>query len=283
MQPGNREWEPLAFVETNPRQDTFVQLALADGLSMRLLSVRCQEAVEENLPCQDYALAVVEQDRSRLAFCVCDGVGGSYKGDYAASYLSHCLVEWLLDLPDLRVQTVDLAQALEFKLHSWAEQGHEDLQREPLPANISALLRHVLEEQRNTFGSETVFFAGRIDYGPSLGREPQNRQALFCWMGNIAAQIFVTPAKSTLLGDSSQLDSDRNRWSTRQGPLGMLGASTINFEMVERLIVSTDGLATISSELASLDDEMLEIKIEELSRLPANDDMTLLDVQWLTI
>lgn len=280
MQSGDVSQDELAYVETKQHRDTFAQLALEDGLSIRMLSVRCQEAREENLPCQDYALAVVNKDRSTLAFCVCDGVGGSYKGDYAAYYLSNCLVEWLLTLPDLRVQTGDLARALEAKLHVWAEQGHEDLQQEPLPANISDLLRHVLDEQRNTYGSEAVFFAGRIDYGTPSYWEPQSRQGLFCWMGNIAAQVFVSPGKSTLLGDSGQHDSDRNRWSTKRGPLGMLGASTMNFEMVERLIISTDGLYAISSELASLDDSMLRARIKELSQLPVNDDMTLLDLQW---
>jgi Protein phosphatase 2C len=270
-----------SLVETQQHEDTFQHLFIDNNLQLRLCSVRCTEAHEADLPCQDYALITSYQDSSSLTFCVSDGVGGSYRGDFSAYYLANKLVHWLQALPGLSGEPRHFTRKLEAQLRLWARKGHEDLQHKALPTNIPPLLREVLEEHRTLNGSETVFFAGRIDY-KDVPPQKKVGQALFCWMGNVSAHIFIAPGKHMQLSNGADETSDRNRWSTRYGPRGMLTGLTMPFHMVDRLIVHTDGLDHISAELAHLDDETLLARMQELLQLPTNDDMTMLDLQWNT-
>src|SRR5215813_12451163 len=86
------------LLETNQRKDTFIRTQLADNVSVRLFSMRCQEAQTQTLLNQDYACLVSQQDASSLCFCVCDGVGSSYRGDFAAHYLASHLLAWLQEM-----------------------------------------------------------------------------------------------------------------------------------------------------------------------------------------
>lgn len=279
MQPGTNPRYPT-LVESRQHEETFCHQSLSDGTEVRLLSFRCRDARQDASPCQDYALLVSHQ-QSSLIFCVSDGVGASYRGDFAAYYLTNRLVDWLQTLPDLHVQANTLTAQLHPLLHRWARVGQAQLEKQALPPDLPKLLHDILLEQRHTHGSETVFFAGRIDYEqPPLSHALQNRHAFFCWMGNISAQFFFVPHKFTPLSTEENAMSDKNRWSTRRGPRGTLTGLTMNFSMVERLIIHTDGLLSLSAELAHLDDTILQSRADDLLQLPANDDMTVLDLQW---
>ncbi len=267
------------LIESRQQEETFYRQSLGNGVEVRLLSFRCHDAQQGDLPCQDYALLVFHQ-QSSLVFCVSDGVGGSYRGNFAAYYLANRLVDWLQTLPDLHVKAHTLTTQLEPLLHRWAKIGQEQLEKQALPTETPRLLREILLEQRSSHGSETVFFAGRIDYERHpFSQTQQERHAFFCWMGNVSAQLFV-PDKYVPLNDEEDAMSDENRWSTRHGPHGTLTGLTMKFSMVERLIVYTDGFVPISKELAELNDERLQSRAGELLHLPANDDMTVLDLQW---
>ena len=270
-----------SLIETNQHDDTFVHHLIDESCQLRLLSLRCQEARDAELSCQDYALVVRRWDQASIAFCVSDGVGGSYRGDFAAHYLTQCLVDWLQALPDLSGNTQPMTKQLEKRLHHWAGVGQDELRREALPTGLPDLLREVLEEQRDQHGSETVFFGGRIDYGSTFSDQRKRPvQAIFCWMGNVSAHIFMASNKYMLEGNEQGPESDKNRWSTLRGPRGELSVLTMVFDMVDRLIIHTDGLDPMSKELATLDDEALQAKAHELLRSPTNDDMTMLDLQW---
>src|SRR5262249_11605913 len=115
-------------------------------------------------------LRSVDSGRS-LAFCVCDGVGSSYRGDFAATYLAVRLVRWLAALPppnppgeeDARRDEAWLHARLSAELLMWSRVGQEELRRLTLPPAAGALVREVLEEMREEYGSEAVFLAGRVD------------------------------------------------------------------------------------------------------------------------
>ncbi len=268
------------LIESRQREETFCHQSLDADTEVRLLSFRCHDARQEKSLCQDYAL-LVSHYQSSLAFCVSDGVGESYRGDFAAYYLANRLVDWLQTIPDLHVKAHHLTTQLEPQLHRWAKIGQAQLKKQALPTGLPVLLHEILLEQRDTRGSEAVFFAGRIDYEPSpFSQTSRNRLAFFCWMGNISAQLFFVPHKYTLLGNDENAMSDENRWSTRHGPRGMLTGLIMDFSMVERLIVHTDGFIPLSKELAHLDNEILQTRVSDLLHLPVNDDMTVLDIQW---
>src|SRR5437868_7037665 len=98
--PSTNGKDPHFLIETAERSDTFHWTSVNDTLHVRLLSVRSQEAQMQNLTNQDYARVYIQSDGSSLCFCVCDGVGSSYKGDFAAQYLAKCLIQWMQTLMD---------------------------------------------------------------------------------------------------------------------------------------------------------------------------------------
>lgn len=278
--------QPL-LIETTAHEDVLQRIPLDTHALLRLLSMRCGEAQAENLPNQDYAQLSYRQDQqggNSLAFCVCDGVGGSYKGDFAARYLGHHLLVWLSTLPmgygrHKSTPTSSWHTQLEAQLQRWVSKGQAELQYTDITSNISPLLSETLREQRTRYGSETVFFCGRLDYTYEQGW-PEG-YAIFYWMGNISAHISLSSGKNIAIGDGLKKQSDRNRWSTRHGLRGILSSQSMNFMMLDRLLVHTDGLDTLGTELAFLDDDRLMQCLDTLLLRPDNDDMTMLDLQWI--
>lgn len=268
-------------IESDQHADTFLSRSLEKGVHVRLCSVRCQESQIENAPNQDYARVVFTPGESSLSFCVCDGVGGSYLGDFAARYLAICLTGALLDLPKIPHNPSRTAAALRKSLRNWATAAQKELRSLSLPPALSSLQSEILEEQRDQYGSATVFFCGRVDYlcSPATQKGADSLQALFCWMGNVTARAFLSPFVhvSQGLGDKG---NDRNRWSTLLGQQGMLSMRTCELSRTKPLIIHTDGLDELEYQLAHLNDDQLQMQIQRLLRLPSNDDMTLLEFRW---
>jgi Protein phosphatase 2C len=259
--------------------DNFVRRSPGETLSLRLLSLRCQEARMQDLPGQDYASIASNSDASAIAFCVCDGVGQSFKGDFAARYLAQRLVRWLRTLPAVPSMAEPVSSGLRLALESWAHDGQATLVRRRLP-DEPPLLREVLAEVRETYGSETVFLGGRIDsqqLAVPLSRSAGAR-AIFCWMGNVTAQLYAADGQCIGLGDAGD---DRNRWSTGRGIRGELTVRVMAAESMRRLIVYTDGIEPLAGDLASLTGDELQDQAWHLLASPTSDDMTVLDVELL--
>lgn len=263
------------ILESDQQSDTFITTPLDGRVAARLCSVRCQESQMDAAPNQDYARIVVAPRNAALSFCVCDGVGGSYMGNFAARYLATRLTDYLLQLPGVPRDPRKTAVAIRKQLKVWATDAHNELSLLTLPPTLPSLEREILEEQRNQHGSATVFFAGRVDYGSTAS--PQVIPALFCWMGNVTARVFATPNACQQLGDQ---DNDRNRWSTLFGQQGILTIRVSALSKSEPLVVHTDGLDALGHQLAQLDDQQLQTRIWQLLQMPSNDDMTVLDLRW---
>lgn len=228
-------------------------------------------------PNQDYVRVVFASKGSALSFCVCDGVGGSFLGNFAARYLAERIADYLLTLPSVPREPRKTAVIVRKQLKTWAIEAQQELNQLGLPPALPALEREILEEQRNQYGSATVFFCGRVDYASGHSRSPQVLPALFCWMGNVSARVFSTPGVYHQLGDE---DNDRNRWSTHFGQQGILTIRVSTLSRSEPLIIHTDGLNALGHQLAQLDDHQLQKRIWQLLQMPANDDMTVLDLRW---
>jgi hypothetical protein len=281
----------FSVMDTSQVADSFTHVPLDATVTARLLSLRCQEAQDQASPNQDYATLTCRQDRSSLCFCVCDGVSSSYKGDYAAHYLATHLVTWLQDLPDLRRQPQRpprLLPSLQAYLNQLATSAQSELTTLALPENVPHLVREVLEELRLAYGSETVFFCGRLDYDLAVNvaqpveyvgkkKVPTLGQALFFWMGNVTARLCTTADQCIVLGD----DSDQHgRWSTVRGCRGALRAWSRPLKALQRLTIYTDGLDTLGPQLSTLDDTAWQEQTHSLLASPANDDMTVLELRW---
>ena len=271
---------PLTL-ESNQCVDTFVQISLDQSVTARLLSFRCQEAQAQCLPCQDYATLMSLREGTSICFCVCDGVGSSYKGDFAAAYLAKCLLGWLQKLAVLPRTSTKLLKTLCPCLDQWAHEAQTALLAHPISSELPALVQEVLTDVRTTYGSETVFLCGRIDAIKArslllLSRVKRVR-VLFCWMGNVSGQVFTTGNRSIPIGDKG---NDYNRWSTARGRHGVVKMRIFTFDTIKGLTIHTDGLDSIADELAALSDEGLQMRVQQLLTLPTSDDMTLLDLHW---
>jgi hypothetical protein len=266
------------IIESDQQTDTFVSTSVDGQVGVRLCSVRCQESQIDVAPNQDYARVVFSSQGPALSFCVCDGVGGSFLGNFAARYIAVRMTDFLLTLPAVPRDPRKTALTARKHLTTWAIEAQNELNLLGLPLVLPSLEREILEEQRNQHGSATVFFCGRVDYAPSvLARSAKIVPALFCWMGNVTARIFSTPGVCQQLGDQ---DNDRNRWSTLFGQQGILTIRVSALNRSEPLIVHTDGLDPLGHQLAQLDDQQLQNRIWQLLQMPSNDDMTMLDLRW---
>ena len=277
----------FSVTETDQTTDSAVHVPLGQTVDARLLSLRCHEAQSQSLPNQDYARIIYRQDDASLCFCVCDGVGSSYKGDFAAHYLATHLVSWLHDLTDLRSGTFKLGRSLQEYLNGLAAPAQSELVMLPFPEDVPPLVREVLTELLTEYGSETVFLCGRLDYAATTsehhaqpfwhGFDPPLGRAFLCWMGNVSAQLFTTPDHVIALGDATDRDG---RWSTLQGCRGTLRVWKRSLRALDRLVVYTDGFDKPGLSLFdAMDDEWL-LQAQKLLSLPAQDDMTALELHW---
>lgn len=268
-------------LETDQLIDSFTRAELASSIAARLLSFRCREAQEQSLPNQDYAKISYRKDGSSLSFCVCDGVSSSYKGDFAACCLASYLVKWLQELPDSEGRPTRLDATLQEQLNRLAVAAQGQLITLGMPPDTPKLVREVLEDLCQNYGSETVFFCGRLDYEISVDRRSaQLRNAFFSWMGNVTARLFLNPQQYIALGEKTDKDG---RWSTRRGCRGKLHTWSRSLSTLERLTVHTDGLNKVGAALAMLDDNAWLAEVQQLLALPASDDMTALDFSWQVV
>lgn len=264
-------------IATDPQVDRFASIAIGADTTLRLLYLRCAEARAQQLPGQDYAEIQVNRQDGAISFCVCDGVGGSYRGDLAARYLAQRLVSWL-SAPESAPENSDTLQAdLMTRLEQWAATCQRDVEKSAIPAESSPLVREVLEEVRAAYGSETVFFAGRISYGAGSVMEAPVALATFCWMGNVRAQLIADDGDEV---DLRQSGDDAVRWSTGRGLCGEPTVRVLRLHRLRRLVVHTDGADHLSQRIVDLSDDELQERARQLQAHPTNDDMTILDVQW---
>jgi hypothetical protein len=259
-------------LETNQHGNTFIRTQPANNVTIRLFSMRCQEAQTQTLLNQDFACLASQPDASSLSFCVCDGVGSSYRGDFAAHYLAGRLLSWLQEIPAVPSNLDQLARTLHGQLDAWAHDAHAQLSKLAIPAETPELVREVLEELRDTAGSETVFFCGRID------TRPLPAQAFFCWMGNITARLSLSSNRCLILGDHN---NDKNRWSTIHSRRGQVTLWSESLSTIEHLIIYTDGFDAVGEKLTRASEEEWQAHAQRLLLLPRNDDMTALEFRWL--
>ncbi len=264
------------IVESDQQTDTFISTPIDGYVGMRLCSVRSQEAQLGAIPNQNYARVVFAAQGSALSFCVCDGLDDSYLGYFAARYLATRLTDFLLALPGVPRDPRKTAIGLRKQLKIWAVEAQIELDSLGFPLSLPETDRQILADKNQQYGSATVFFCGRIDYGVTT-RTPQAIPALLCWMGHVTARVFASPGSCQLLGDG---DSEGNCWSTLLGQQGILTIRVSSLSRGEPLIIHTGGLDALGHQLAQLDDQQLPMRIRQILHMPIHENMTVLDLRW---
>ncbi|MGH2516964.1 MAG: hypothetical protein ACRDHP_15030 [Ktedonobacterales bacterium] len=264
--------ERRLLLVSNFSRDRLVRASLGEGVTGRLLYQRCREARAQNLPSQDCARVLSAPAGNTLSFCVCDGVGSSYKGDFAAAFLAERLVDWLDGLDAVPDATETFSVRLRTRLAQWAAAAQAELNAQPIPPDTAVMVREVLEDLRDQYGSEAVFFAGRLD----RATDSSTVRAVFCWMGNVSAYFFTSATEGMYIRPAD----DAVRWSTGRGVRGDPSVRLVSLDGLERLLVHTDGCDALSEELAFLSDDELRERCQAALAAPVNDDMTMLDIRW---
>jgi hypothetical protein len=215
---------------------------------------------------QDYL--AIRVDEQRFAFALCDGVSQSFMGDLAARLLGDWLLEWLwqstLPTPDQPA----LQSVLDMQLQEIAKQLASQVRDFMLPADLPPLLQEVLEQKR-ALGSESTFVSGLIDI--SAG------QAILAWMGD--SRLRLWGPRDEPIPDLGDTFHTRERWSSRQGPVGRPHVAVLALDTVQRLVAYSDGLALLDDKPELLGDQDLDALIAVAGNLPTSDDMSFLEVR----
>lgn len=240
------------------------RLRLSPG-AIRYMYDRSGDSKASGEPGQDYLSFCHLSDR--LAFAVCDGVGGSFLGNLAARFLGDQLVRWLWEYPAL-VKTERIQFDLSRLLRELIGPASHLIENYPLPKDLPPIVREVLEEQR-AYGSETMFVCGRIEW-PA---QHSPGQVALVWLGDAELQVCDRRGRwRTFVGTSAE------RWSTSRGTRGDFRILTAPAEEVARVIGYSDGLRSLADDLRLLPDNMLDRALKLLARDPRNDDLSLVDI-----
>lgn len=216
---------------------------------------------------QDFA--AVRIHKSVCCFVLCDGVGLSYRGDFAARYLGSSLLDWMERGQDLS------ADQLKVYLERLAGTAAEELDRQPLD-HESGLMRSVLEDKRRQ-GSQSMYICGKIELPKrgSRGRLP-----------TCLARGFTFTIMERCRGNQRAVRSylsTSERWSTSRGPIGGKPhwyERSIPADMPMRLQVYTDGLSDLDPIREPVPDEQIQVLLDASHTGGLDDDAAFIELQW---
>ncbi|MBR2566788.1 MAG: hypothetical protein IKE29_19535 [Paenibacillus sp.] len=237
-------------------------------LSCRYGYGRSAETVNQGDAGQDFV--AIRMQGNVCNFVLCDGVGMSYLGDFAARFLGSALLEWLETTPALT------AEGVEQFLHDLTGPASEQLGKlQPLD-NSPLLLREVLMEKRNR-GSQAMYICGRIEL-TSGGRKSR---VWLAWQGDSRIRLWRNDQEQSEQFQKHCKTSER--WSTREGPVGgtphifeMKGSSSDSF----RLQLYTDGLNDLDAIGTYIPDEHIQVLLDAAHTGGLEDDAAFIELEW---
>jgi hypothetical protein len=220
-------------------EDTPMSVQRSGGFEIVAGYARARESRQARGLGQDF-LAFAADSR-RLAFAVCDGVGQSFYGDLAARVVGEALVRWLFSDQCRGADGDGVSQRLSAFLHQLRDRAAAQVAAQELPADAPALLRGVLETQRQR-GSETMLAAGLIELGPLA---ENGGQLLLVWLGDCRLRVWHGAEEHTeTLGIGV---STSERWSSVAGSVGTPHHDLASFtrDRPLTLVAYSDGLADL--------------------------------------
>ena len=261
-----------SHIETQP------SITARKSYAYRYAYARSADSRASNETGQDYL--AFHPSETDFTFVLCDGVSQSFFGDLAAKLLGDALLEWLEKLP-AGMEFASVQESLSALLSDLTQSATEWVQNQPLPPDISTMLKGVLEQKR-AHGSETTFACGRIDLPNTLATDGR---LLLTWMGDSRLRFWGQQGeRSAELGDSFHT---AERWSTRRGPVNGEAHIAIlplvdksGHQVVRRLITYSDGLASLDAWDNPPSNAALENLIEQAQLSATSDDISLIEI-WL--
>ncbi|MFC9708097.1 hypothetical protein ACFTRD_08045 [Paenibacillus sp. NPDC056933] len=229
---------------------------------------RAAETVNQGDTGQDFA--AVRMNGNVCTFVLCDGVGMSYLGDFAARFLGNALLEWLET--DQHPSSV----TMERLLHDLTVPASEQLEKlQPLD-NSPVLLREVLMEKRSR-GSQAMYVCGRIE----LSGGARKSRMWLAWQGDSRIRLWRGGQEQS---GAFQLHCRTNeRWSTLDGPVGgkpHIYEAKLSAGEPIRLQLYTDGLNDLDAIEAYIPDEQIQVLLDARHTGGLEDDAAFIELEW---
>ncbi|THF73932.1 hypothetical protein [Cohnella fermenti] len=259
------------------RMETEVrQRILCEGREYSYGYSRSRESRLGGEPGQDYL--TFAESAEALCFALCDGIGLSYYGDYAARFVGDRLIDWLAELPRANEGGAELSYRLDRYMRQMTAEATEQLREHEIPPTITGMLREVLSVQKKK-GSGTMYGAGRIDW-PSA-ELPEGRIVLV-WQGDIRIRLWADGVEaSARLGDNFHT---RHQWNSVAGPVG--GPPCVHCDKLASLgrrgalTIYSDGLQALDRFASPLPVPQLATLLNGEARHPSSDDISVFQANW---
>jgi Protein phosphatase 2C len=243
------------------KETPLTPLETAFGTALALYN-RSIDSIQGHTIGQDYV--TFRYGPTGLTFAVCDGVGQSFMGDLAARLLGDALINWLWSAAR-PASAETFSQEIAAALDRLSERTGQVVADYELPAGLPPMLVQALENQR-TYGSESMFVAGRLALGPD------DPWVGLCWLGDSPVAAVDIDG---ILVDLGPKGATSERWNAATGLKGEIHTWLGGAHNVARVVGYTDGLglnhAPTDAELARL--------MEEWGARPPADDASLFDVR----
>ncbi len=218
---------------------------------------------------QDYVTLVI--DETRLAFALCDGVSQSFVGDLAARLLGDALLEWLWTKLNVNQDEAAITEGLVALLRQLTQSATEQVKTYTLSPNIVPMVRGVLEQKR-ALGSESTFVCGVVDTAAG--------QLFVAWMGDSRLRLWGEGGEWVDRLDPNTFQT-RERWSSRDGPVGELHVARLSLQGLVSVVVYSDGLAVLEDRaVPALSEQEIDDVIAAAKQNPKSDDVSFVEI-WL--
>lgn len=230
---------------------------------------RAMESLVQGEKGQDFV--GVHMDGNSCNFVLCDGVGQSYQGDFAARFLGNTLLDWLGTTREWS------SAAFTSFMQEITVSASEQLKQLTPPGEVPALLREVLEDKQR-LGSQTMYICGRIELPTARKRQGRIWMA---WQGDSRLRFWKNDVEISEYFHATMLTNER--WSTLTGPVGgspHVYQTRLEYGLPMRLQLYTDGLDDLDPIRQLLPDEQIQILLDAPHTGGLEDDAAFLELQW---
>ena len=254
--------QPQSYTEyiSQHTVDNPLRRQLLPDAELLLAYARASESVNYEEKNQDaYAVRVKPQ---RGVVVVADGVGQSFHGEIASSWVVQALTDelWKSELTDLRLLSTAVTSRLQ-AITSDVTHILESINLEQYPV----MFRDALQQKR-ALGSESVFCAAAYDRSTD--------SAVFCWLGDCRVQVYDHEQRRVELPPEDFVSLER--WSSVRRLVGDIRFVRIALSRVRTFSLYSDGLSELDSAALGQPNviDIVREAIQNNAISPRSDDST---------
>lgn len=256
-------------IQLPQERESLVEVRQGPRLGCRYAYARSADTQSGGDRGQDYLTLLA--DETHFAFVLCDGVSQSFVGDLAARFLGDALLDWLWTKLNLNQDKSAIVVDLQAYLMQLTARATEQVKTYTLSPDIVPMVKGVLEQKR-ALGSESTFVAGSVDTATG--------QLFLAWMGDSRLRLWGEGGEWVDRLDPNTFQT-RERWSSRDGPVGELHVARIALKGLLSVVAYSDGLAVLEDRaVPALGEAEVDEVIAATRQNPKSDDVSFVEI-WL--